>query len=311
MSMTPFSEWHGKAHGVMAAVLTPMTDSLEIDHKGLEKHCRWLLANGCDGLAVLGTTSEANSFTVNERLALLEHLAQSGIPGEKFLPGVGCCAMADTAALARQALAMGAMGVLMLPPFYYKNLSEDGLFASFARTIDMVGDARLRVYLYHFPQMAGVPIPNGVIERLLKVYPGIVVGMKDSSGDFAHMEEVVRAFPGFAMLSGADHLLLPLLKSGGVGCITAVANVASALAAEVCAHFRTARGEAAHSMLSSVRALISGPSQVAALKEIMARHSGRASWRNIRPPLMPMTSEAGEALFRHIAETGYDLPPCV
>ena len=132
--------------GVFAAVLTPLDAALAPDHAALARHCRWLLANGCDGLAVLGTTGEANAFSVDERLAILEGLAEAGIPAGALLPGTGCCAVPDTVALTRRALELGAAGVLMLPPFYYKKVSDDGLFAAYSEVIERVGDARLRVY---------------------------------------------------------------------------------------------------------------------------------------------------------------------
>ena len=121
----------------------------------------------------------------------------------------------------------------MLPPFYYKNVSDDGVFAAYADVIEQVGDARLKVYLYHFPQMSGVALGPVLIERLLKQYPDTIAGMKDSSGSFSNMVHNTNTFPGFAVISGSDEFLLPLLKEGGAGCITAVSNVAVSIAAEV------------------------------------------------------------------------------
>ena len=209
----------------MAAVLTPLDSTLAPDRTALATHCRWLLDNGCNGLAVLGTTSEANSFSVDERLRLLDNLIEDGIPGNTLMPGTGCCAVPDTVRLTRKAVELGAGGVLMLPPFYYKNVSDDGLFAGFAEVIEQVGDARLKVYLYHFPQMSGVALGPDLIERLLKQYPDTIAGMKDSSGNFGNMVRNTHTFPGFAVISGSDEFLLPLLKEGGAGCITAVCNV--------------------------------------------------------------------------------------
>ena len=163
--------------GVFAAVLTPQTADLSPDHDALAKHCRWLLDNGCDGLAVLGTTGEGNAFSVDERIAILEGLAEAGIAGETLLPGTGCCALSDTVRLTRRAVELGVAGVLVLPPFYYKNVSDEGLFAAYAEVIERIGDSRLKVYLYHFPQMSAVPLSLALIERLIKAYPDTVVGM--------------------------------------------------------------------------------------------------------------------------------------
>jgi 4-hydroxy-tetrahydrodipicolinate synthase len=275
-------------HGVFAAVLTPLDGDKSPDHAAMAAHCRWLLDHGCNGLGVLGTTGEANSFTVAERIAILEALVRSGIPPHVLMPGTGCCALVDTVALCRAAIDLGAPGVLVLPPFYYKNVSDDGLFAAFADVVEQVGDDRLRIYLYHFPQMSGVAIGPALIERLLKAYPGAFAGMKDSSGDLGNMIQNAEAFPGFAVFSGSDEFLLPVLRAGGAGCITAVGNIAAFLAAEVLAAFRRGdekAAEAAQERLSRVRRIVAAYPLTAALKEIIARHTGNDGWRRIRPPL--------------------------
>lgn len=299
---TPFA-------GVFAAALTPMKKDLSPDHAAFAGHCRWLLGNGCDGLGILGTTGEANSFGLGERTEILERLAEAGVPGRKLMPGTGACALPEAIQLTRRAVENGAGGVLMLPPFYYKNVSDEGLFAFFAEVIERVGDRRLKVYLYHFPQMSGVPITFKLIETLLKRYPDVVRGMKDSSGVLDNMTGAARLFPGFAVFSGADHLLLPLLKAGGAGCITACANVASRLAQQVYAKFRAGAGfEAPNETLTAVRVAISNYPLSAALKEIMARHSGDSGWTNIRPPLMRLGQENAAKLFAALDEIGLALP---
>ena len=298
--------------GVMAAVLTPLAADGGVDHRRFADHCRWLLASGCDGLAVLGTTGEANSFSVEERLTLLDRLVESGVPPASLLPGTGCCALPDTVRLTRKAVTLGAKGVLMLPPFYYKTVTDDGLFAAFAEVIEAVGDDRLRVYLYHFPQMSGVPLRAPLIERLLARYPTIVAGMKDSSGDLANMTANAAAFPGFRVLSGSDELLWPLIQAGGAGCITAVCNVAAPLAARVVAAFRSddpAAAESAHEPLAAVRAAIARYPLSAALKEIMARHTGDAGWLRLRPPLTPLPVDDAAALATALDRLGFAPAP--
>lgn len=299
------------SHGVFAAVLTPQAADGGADMARMVAHCRWLLANGCDGLSVLGTTGEANSFTVGERIELVDCLVAAGIPPETMMPGTGCCAIADTVRLTRAALAAGVTRCLVLPPFYYKNVSDDGLFAAFSEVVQRVGDARLRVYLYHFPQMSGVPLGAALIERLCKAYPGVMAGMKDSSGDVDNMISNAQAFPDFAVLAGSDEALLPLLRAGGAGCITAVANVAAFIAAEVTAAFRTgddAAAEAAQARLTRVRQTISGYPLSAALKDLMARHTGDGGWRRIRPPLVPLSHEDADALAAALAGLPFQPP---
>jgi 4-hydroxy-tetrahydrodipicolinate synthase len=303
---------NSSVQGVFAAVLTPLDGDLAPDRAAIARHCRWLRDNGCDGLSVLGTTGEANSFSVEERERLLEGLIEDGIPGNVLLPGTGCCALTDTVRLTRKAVELGAAGVLMLPPFYYKNVSDDGLFASYAEVIERVGDARLRIFLYHFPQMSGVFLGHDLIDRLLKRYPDVVAGVKDSSGDIDNMIRNAQAFPGFGVLSGSDEFLLPLLQNGGVGCITAVANVAAFLAAEVYAAWREGDGErAAHiqARLTAVRNAISALPLSAALKEIMARHTGDDGWLHIRPPLARLNPTNAADLFITLESLDFNPPP--
>jgi 4-hydroxy-tetrahydrodipicolinate synthase len=288
-----------RAAGVFAAVLTPFDETGAPDAGALALHCRWLLARGCDGLSVLGTTGEGNSLTVDERIALLERLTADGIPAQVLLPGTGCTAVPDTVRLTERAVQLGAPGVLMLPPFYYKSVSDDGLFAAFAEVIERVGDGRLRIYLYNFPQMTGLSFGMALIERLLASYPAAIAGMKDSSGDFANMLRAAQGFAGFDVFTGSDEFLLPLLRGGGVGCITAVSNVAAPLAGQVYAAWRRGDGaaaETAQARLTAVRKVFATFPGVAALKETMASHTGRAGWRRLRPPLTTLSDDEADAL---------------
>src|SRR5712664_2969451 len=215
--------------GVLAPVLTPFDSQLNPDPGRFVSFCRKLLDDGCTGLVAFGTTSEANSLSVEERERLLDALLEGGVPAERLLPGTGCAALPDTVRLSRKAARAGCAGVL--PPFYYKNPSEEGLYRSFAEAIDRTGEGRLRVYLYHIPQVSQVGIPLRVIERLLKAYPGVVTGIKDSSLEFENARAMLRAFPGFEVFVGTEKFLLAALREGGAGCITATANVnASAIA---------------------------------------------------------------------------------
>lgn len=293
--------------GVYAAVLTPLDADGMPDRVRLAAHCRWLLSRGCDGLTVLGTTGEANSFSVDERLAVLDGLADAGLGDASMIVGTGCCAVSDTVRLTRHALAVGAGAVLMLPPFFYKNVADDGLFAAYARVIDTVGEQRLRVILYQFPQMAGVSLSLPLIERLVSRYPDNVVGLKDSSGDLAPMIAVCRALPGFAVFTGAEDRLLVLLRAGGAGCISALANIASPLTASVVAAHRTgdtATAERDLARLSAIGRAIGPYSQPAALKDIIARHRADPGWRRVRPPLVALSDGESLALREGLARTG-------
>ena len=255
--------------GVLAAVLTPMDEDLNPDHQAFAAHCHRLLAAGCHGLSVFGTTGEANSLSVDERLAALEALVESGVPPEKLLPGTGSCALTDTVRLSRAALEAGTAGALVLPPFYYKGVGDDGLFRFFAEVVERVGDDRLRLYLYHIPQMTGVDLGLPLISRLIDAYPSIVVGTKDSSGDRERIMTLCREFPDFSVLAGTETLLLETLRSGGEGCISATVNVTSRLARRV--HDAHAAGkadeaEALQERLTQLRASIEAYPVIPALK---------------------------------------------
>src|ERR1043165_3142201 len=217
---------NARLRGVLSPVVTPFGADLQPDASRLARHCRWLLDQDV-GLAVFGTNSEANSMSVGEKIGLLEALLEAGLPPGRMMPGTGCCAFPDTVELTRAAVRSGCAGVLMLPPFYYKNVSDEGLFRSYAEVIQRVGDARLRIYLYHIPPVSQVPISLALIERLLKMYPGTIAGIKDSSGDWNNMAAMLEQFQphGFDVFAGNESLLLALLRGGGAGCITATANV--------------------------------------------------------------------------------------
>ncbi|OGN87891.1 MAG: dihydrodipicolinate synthase family protein [Chloroflexi bacterium GWC2_73_18] len=291
-------------------MLTPLTADLAPDDVALVRLARWLLANGCDGLGVLGTTGEANSFSVEERLAITEALVAGGLPMERIIIGTGCCAVPDTVRLTRRALEVGAGGVLVLPPFYYKGVSDDGLFAAFAETIERVGDSSLRLYLYHFPRMSGIDLPLPLIERLLAAYPHVVAGTKDSGGDLARIEATCRAFPGFAVFAGTERYLLAALRAGGAGCISATINVTGRPAAGLVARWRSPEAETLQAHLTELRATIEAFPLVAAVKEIMARHTGEDGWRAVRPPLVALPPDQADALVARLeALGGLDLAP--
>ncbi len=289
--------------GVFAAALTPMDGDLYPDHMAFAAHCRRLLEAGCHGVAVFGTTGEATSLSVDERLAALEALIEEGVPGEALLPGTGSSALTDTVRLSRAALDAGARGVLVLPPFYYKGIGDDGLFRFFAEVVERADDDRLRLYLYHIPHLTGVGFSFAVISRLLDAYPGVVVGTKDSSGDAERITTLCREFPGFSVLAGTETLLLDTLREGGAGCISATVNVTSRLARRVHdAHQAGESGEAEdlQRRLTELRALIEAYPMIPALKRLTAELTGDEDWRNLRPPLSELDEARAEDLLSRL-----------
>lgn len=289
--------------GVLAAVLTPMDGDLRPDHAAFAAHCQRLLAAGCHGLSVFGTTGEANSLSVDERLAALEALLEGGVPAGTLLPGTGTCALTDTVRLSRVALEAGTNGVLVLPPFYYKNVGDDGLFRFFAEVVERVGDDRLRLYLYHIPQMTNIHLGLPLISRLIEAYPGVIAGTKDSSGDRERIMTLCGEFPGFSVLAGTETLLLETLRGGGEGCISATVNVTSRLARRVHDAHTSGLDDEAENLqgrLSQLRGSIEAYPVIPALKVLMADLTGDEAWRNLRPPLSELDEEQTKELLSHV-----------
>jgi 4-hydroxy-tetrahydrodipicolinate synthase len=277
-------------HGVFAASLTPMNADLSPDHGKVVAHSQWLLANGCDGVAPLGTTGEANSLSVAERLAIFDTFGKAGITGAQLIAGVGCCAIPDTVTLVKKALEIGAGGVLMLPPFYYKGPSEEGLFRAYAETIERIGDNSVSIYLYNFPQQVGFELPISLMKRLTEAFPGIVVGSKDSSGDWPRMERTLAEIPGFRLLPGSEEFLLAGLRKGAIGCISATTNVTAPEAQAVYANWQGVDADRLQTHLTRLRKAFEGTPAIAAMKALLALKTGDASWAHIRPPFLQLSA---------------------
>jgi 4-hydroxy-tetrahydrodipicolinate synthase len=294
--------------GVNAAVTTAMHDDLSVDLDRTAAHARWLLANGCNGLGILGTTGEANSIGVDERLAMMEGIVERGIPAGVLMPGTGTPALTDTVKLTRRAEELGCRGALLLPPFFYKNPSDDGLFAYFSEVIQRVG-GDIKIYLYHFPAQSAVPFGIDLIGRLLRAYPGKVKGIKDSSGDFANTKAYADHYAkdGFEVYCGDDGALHALLHAGGAGCITAAANVGSAVSAQVYANWDKPEGEQAQVTLAAIRKAVTSAPLIPGLKALVARHTGQSGWTNIRPPHMKLNAADAAKLFAAFDTCGLTL----
>jgi 4-hydroxy-tetrahydrodipicolinate synthase len=300
----------GRLEGVMAPVLTPFRPDLSPDPGRLARLGRWLLSQGVSTLAVFGTTSEATSLSADERERVLEALLADGIDPDRLLPGTGCCALTDTVRLTRHAVARGCAGVLMLPPFYYKAVTEDGLFRSYAEVIERVADARLRVVLYHIPPVAQVGLPVRLVERLVAAYPGVVAGIKDSSGDWATTQGLLDAFAGtpFAVFPGSERFLLAGLRRGGAGCITATANLAPAPIARLWREWRAPGAEALQAGLDALRGVLERRPIIPALKAVVAARSGDDAWRTVRPPLLPLDGAGAAELVAELGALGLATP---
>jgi len=294
--------------GVLSPVITPFDEQLRPDADKLSRHCRWLIENNV-GLAIFGTNSEANSMSTEEKIELLERLVEAGLPPARMMPGTGCCAIPDTVALSKKAVEQGCGGVLMLPPFYYKGVSDDGLYRFFAEVIERVADSLLQVYLYHIPPIAQVGISIPLIERLLKDYPGTVVGIKDSSGDWENTKAMLEQFSGehFAVFPGSETFLLQGLRHGAVGCISATANVNPAAIAGLAADWKEEGADERQRTLDRVRSIFQGYVMIPAMKAAVAHYSKTPGWRRVRPPLVPLTDEQVGDLTGALDEIGFSM----
>jgi 4-hydroxy-tetrahydrodipicolinate synthase len=276
--------------------ITPFLPDLSVDHAGLVAVARMLLADGADGLAPFGTTSEATSMSVAERMAALEALVGAGIDPARLIPGTGCAALPDTIALTRHALDLGVKGTLTLPPFYYKPVTDEGVFAAYARVIEAVGSDRLKLYLYHIPQMTGVPITLDLIDRLTTAFPGVVAGLKDSSGKWDNTAAVIAAFPAIETFSASEALLPQNVAVGGAGCISASANVNAAGIAHLIRVLGTAEEAAAAAQASAVRKIFEGLPLIPAIKAAIALRTGQQSHAIVRPPLVDLSDAHHDAI---------------
>ena len=294
--------------GVLSPVVTPFKDDLSPDPERLVQHCRWLLSQNV-GLAVFGTTSEANSLSVEEKISLLDQLVDAGIESSRLLSGTGHCALTDTVKLTAHAVSLGCAGVLMLPPFYYKGVSEDGLFASFAEVIERVGSKDLRVYLYHIPPIAHVGIPPHLVERLVTQYPETVVGIKDSSGDWDNTDALLQLdLDDFRVFAGSETFLLQNMRGGGAGCISATANINPAAIHELYGNWQSEKAETMQAELDAVRSTVERYPMIPALKSVIGNLRGEAQWETVRPPLLALADDQKTELLDALHALGIRMP---
>jgi 4-hydroxy-tetrahydrodipicolinate synthase len=299
-----------RIEGVLSPVVTPFGKDYAPDAQRFVRHCRWLLKNGCAGLAVFGTNSEANSMSVPEKRKLLEALVAGGVPAAALMPGTGHCALTDSIEMTRAAVELGCAGVLMLPPFYYKGVSDEGLYRNFATIIERVGDERLQLYLYHIPPVSQVAITFGLIEKLLSKYPGIVAGVKDSSGDWNNTKGMLDNFSkgGFDVFAGSEEFLLANMRGGGKGCITATGNVNPGAIDELYKNWRSADADKMQAAITATRKLVQKQPMIPALKATIAHFSNDPQWKSCRPPLVELNSSQEEQLIRDLKANGFSMP---
>jgi 4-hydroxy-tetrahydrodipicolinate synthase len=283
--------------GVIAPILTPFNDDFSVANDLYIAHAKWLFGQGCGGIAPFGTTGESLSVGIDERIAAIGALAEAGIDPARMIPGTGLSNVADTARLSRACLDMGCAGVMTLPPFYFKNVSEDGLYGYFAQLIEAIG-ADARIYLYHIPPVAIVGIPPALAARLHGDFPEQIVGIKDSSGDWENTKALLD-IDGLIVYPGSELPLIEALELGAPGCITATANVnagAIARVVELYDNGEIAAARALHESVKRFRLTVQDYAPIPAQKRLMAMTTGDTRWANLRPPLTAMPEDKGREL---------------
>ncbi len=320
-----------RIRGVLVPVLTPFKADLSPDQERFIAHCKWLLLRNC-GLAVFGTNSEANSLAAEERSMLLDALVAAGIDTSRMMPGTGCCSITETVKLTAQAVKHGCAGVLMLPPFYYKSVTEEGIYGYFSEVVQRVGDARLKIYLYHIPPVAVVGITTGLVERLLAAYPNAIAGMKDSSGDWNNTKTFLDAFAiragravsvearrssdlemdtqtSFDVFVGSESFLLANMRNGGVGTISATANVNPAAIHKLYTEWKNADADDQQAKLNVIRDVFGKKyPMISALKQAIAISANDPAWAKVRPPLVELTAEQVKTFAAELKAISFTMP---
>jgi 4-hydroxy-tetrahydrodipicolinate synthase len=278
--------------GVIAAVATPIDEAGMPDLGRAIKLARHLLDNGCDGLNVLGSTGEATSFSRDERMSVMDAYKKNGLPLERLMVGTGAASISDALALTRHAAELGFGGALVLPPFYYKGVTDDGLANYIDALVKATDASKLPIYLYHYPQLTGILWHVALIERLRKSFPSRIVGLKDSSGDMAFARSAAAVAKDFAVFPSTEACLLDARKGEFAGCISATAN----LNADLCQRAWGAGDAAAFEAAVAIRKLFDGRPLVPGVKTLLAHIHNDPALARVRPPLAAVSNADREAI---------------
>lgn len=294
---------------VLSPVITPFKEDGSPDTQKLLKQCQWLEASGV-GQAVYGTNSEANSMSTVQKMTTLSALIEGGLNPAHMMPGTGATSIDAAVQMTKHALQYKCAGVLMLPPFYYKDVTDDGLFAFFSEVIQKVGDAGLQIYIYNIPPVTKINLSLSLLERLHKEYSKTVVGIKDSSGDWSYTESVIKllAPSGFRVYAGSEVFLMRTLRAGGVGCISATANVNPRAIAELAAHWRESDADQRQDKLDQVRSIFAQYQMIAGMKTAVAHYSKDAEWLRVLPPLMQLNAGQQAKLLGELQKIDFSMP---
>jgi 4-hydroxy-tetrahydrodipicolinate synthase len=275
-----------KLKGVIAAVATAVDPGGEPDCARSTALARHLLDNGCDGLNVLGTTGEATSFSLDQRKRVMSAYRDAGLPLDRLMVGTGAAATADAVALTRHAAELGFAGALVLPPFYYKGVPDDGLVDYVDTIMQATAQKPIPIYLYHFPAQSGLHWTVPLIKRLLGRFGGRIVGLKDSSGDMAYARAAVAIAAGFKVFPSNEVALIEARNGAFAGCISATSN----LNADLCARAFHSGDAAALEAAVTIRKLFDGKQLVPGVKALLAHIHRDPAWARVEPPLTPFAA---------------------
>jgi len=282
-----------KIYGTYCAALTPLNPDYSINKELFLEHCSNLLLQGLDGLAIFGTTGEGNSFSVNEKIEAVNYLIDNSIDADKIIPGTGLCSIRDTVIYSKSIAKLKVKGILVLPPFYYKNVSNEGVVEFYKRVVEEVGDGDLKYILYNIPQVSGVSIGIEVIEQLIKFFPNNVVGMKESSGNLDNMLRITKFFNNFALFSGSDSLALKVCQRGGAGAITACSNISGRLLKYIINNYNKESEIQNFNLLQQlqeqIRKTLLLHEPISALKAFLSVVNNNEDWNKVIPPLMKIS----------------------
>ena len=295
--------------GIYTATLTPLFDSFEPNITALIRHAQWLLDKGSDGVALLGSTGESNSMTVEQRQSIIEQSALE-LPPDRLMIGTGSCALQDAVRLTQASVNAGVLSVLVLPPFYYKPQSEESVLSFFSLLVEAVDNPNLRIIFYNFPQLSGYNFSIKILQELKLRFGDIAAGIKDSSGDWNNMLGVVQNVPDLMVYTGTETLLLDILREGGAGSITATANLIAPECPHVFQAWKNGRSEAADQAqkhLTALRIAFESYSFVSEMKSLLAAQTNSEEWNHMLPPFAQLPDEQVEELTEQIKVLGLDL----
>lgn len=299
-----------KLAGIICPIVTPFNDDGSLARDLFVGHARRMLADGAHYLSPFGTTGEALSVSMAERITALEWLLEDGIAAERLMPGTGLTALPETVALTAHAVGLGCPAVMVLPSFFYRAVGDDGQARYYRELVERLADPRLRIILYNIPQNSGVPVSPDLTRRLNQMFPATIAAYKDSSGDWANTQAVIAAAPGVSVFPGSESFLVAGLAAGGAGCISATVNLNAGAIRAVYDGARAGRDVAlAEATMKAVRKAAQEAGLIGGIKAVLAVRSGDRRWLNLRAPHLDATWEQGMALAARVDAVRRDAGP--